>query len=458
MLIGVPGFNGITHYKGEYGGQSAQEAMMAMVFWCGLHMPMYDFAFEVATKREQFRARNLLISAAIGAKCDYLLMLDDDMLPPPDLVQRLLAHGKPVVGALYWQRGGAYHPIIMREFNLGGDFRKYQFLSANDPIIVEKPGLHQVDVIGGGCMLFDVNVFAEMQKPYFWWEAEFGTDISICTRLRELDIPIHVDTAIEIPHVDESGRIITRRTIPQHARDVGEAKESYWAALKAYLGMTDEALLQAVYQAKQEAVRTDLWLAQPRETWEQVRSYYQEGGDDHLLNMAYWHIHDDPSRTFVMTQLNAFCPKGGTVLDYGCGNGFLSFAMAQQGRTVLGMDLSDTASSAFLQWRIKHESLHGGVSFMPFDDPVPDCEDARAVDGAVMISVLDHCWDPWGALRYVTQCVKPGGFLVLDNYNHVAHEAEPQHLCRYDPMTFTRDLAALGWRAQAESPYLFLKD
>jgi 2-polyprenyl-3-methyl-5-hydroxy-6-metoxy-1,4-benzoquinol methylase len=450
VLIGIPGFHGIV--------PRAQKALLSLLFWCGRRMPDYEFCVEIVTKREQFRARNLLITAAVSEQCDYLLMLDDDMIPPPDLVQQLLAHQKPVVGCLYWQRGGSYHPVIMREYTLKGDLKKFKFLDASDPIITEKPGLHPVDIIGGGCMFFDVKVFEQLLKPYFWWEHELGTDISICFRLREAGIPIHVDTSIEIPHVDDEGSLITRRTIPRYARVIGEVKERYWDDLKSYLGMTDEQLLDGLYEAKGEAVRRQLWLAQPRETWEQVRSYYQEGEADHVLNLGYFNLQDDPARNYVLSEIAQICPKGGMILDYGCGNGFLSLALAQQGFTVEALDLHGAPTMAFVNWRIMRHLA--AVMTVEFEGPVPERPTGMEglVDGAVMISVLDHAWDPWGALQWVTEQVKPGGFLILDNYNTRAHPNEPQHLCRFDALTFVRDLEALGWRHQPESPYLFLRE
>lgn len=450
VLIGIPAFAGIV--------PKAQKAFLELLFWCGQHLTDVELAVEIVTKREQYRARNLLISAALAERCDYLLMLDDDMVPEADLLARLLAHHVPVIGALYWQRGGAYHPCIMRDHVLKGDLHKFSFLSPDDPIIANKPGLHQVDVIGGGCILFDMAVFEHLLKPYFWWEAEFGTDISICHRLRDAGIPIHVDTSIEIPHVDEDGQVITRRTIPRHQRQIGLMKEAYWRDLREYVSMTEEALLSAVHEAKGAQSRQGAWEARPRDTWEAVRAFYQEGGLESVLNLAYWNMQDDPARNYVLTEIDRICPKGGRIIDYGCGNGFLSVALAKMGYEVQAMDLGKTPTMAFMEWQVRRLTREVSMGLRTFCTPLPDFDLDPCQDGAIMISVLDHAWDPWGALRWVTSQVKPGGFLILDNYNTTANPSEPQHLCRFDSFTFVRDLEKLGWKSQPESPYLFLKD
>jgi hypothetical protein len=132
--------------------------------------------------------------------------------------------------------------------------------------------------------------------------------------------------------------------------------------------------------------------------------------------------------------------------------------MIEQGYRVTAMDLADTSPWYFLQWRKDYEHLSDErLSLRSFLTAVPEEDLPAPVDGAVMISVIDHCWDPWGTLRWVTRQVKPGGFLVLDNYNTEAHPDEPQHLCRFDNITFIGEMLRLGWQAEHESPYLFTK-
>ena len=48
-------------------------------------------------------SRNMLRDLLLQDHFDYFLSLEQDILPPPDVIQRLLAHGKPVVSGVYYK-------------------------------------------------------------------------------------------------------------------------------------------------------------------------------------------------------------------------------------------------------------------------------------------------------------------------------------------------------------------
>ncbi len=323
IMIGVPGFAGIQ--------PEAQEAFMRMVFRCGRDLPQYDFAVQIITKSEQFRARNRLVDMALAADCTYLLMLDDDMIVPHDLISRLMAHGKDIVGALYWQRGGSFHPVIMRRTDLPQGGFHSTFYAPNDDIIMQQ-GLHEVDIIGGGCMLFKVDIFRQITPPYFWWEHTLGTDIAICTRFKEAGVPIFVDTSIELGHIGNR-LIITRDEIPVAQQTVGAMKEQVLRDAREYLKMSAGEIESACVQASELTVRQEHWNRKPRETWEQIREFYTTEGDWHILNLLFWALQKNTSMVqWILTSLAGKLKERRVVpsiLDLGPGIGIPSFHLAQ---------------------------------------------------------------------------------------------------------------------------------
>jgi 2-polyprenyl-3-methyl-5-hydroxy-6-metoxy-1,4-benzoquinol methylase len=443
VLIGVAGFHGVI--------PECQENFFEFAYNCGRQNPEFDFCLKIIIKREQFRARNNLVDLAIINDCEYLLMLDDDMIVPPDLFKRLVSHDKDVTGCLYYQRGGAYHPVIMHQTNQKDGLKGIQFIDHFDPMI-RKPGLYKLDgVLGGGCMLFKTDVFRKLQQPYFWIDGIVGTDVYVCNRLQDAGIDLWVDTAIELGHVGDA-QIVTSRTIPEYARNLGEINEAFWGDLKEYFSMNDMQLETAIVAAASGNAREEHWGKEPRDTWEKIREYYQSHGDWQILNLAAYNLKFDQARDWAINELPRLLPKGASIADVGCGNGYVSYPLAEKGFKVTGLDIALSPTSLFFNWR---KRAH--CDFIGFENPVPpDLSDS--VDAVILISVFDHLFDPKGMMEWITRNTKPGAYLVCDSWRGLHKDGEPQHLNAMDPHKVEKEFKKLGWRLMPENPYLFKKE
>lgn len=446
ILIGIPGFAGIQ--------PEVQESMMGLIFRAGRDLTDYDVAVAIPTKREQFRARNHLVRQALDNECDWLLMLDDDMSVPPNLLSRLIAHDKDVVGALYYQRGGAFHPVIMRRHeNEIGEFRG-EFYSPLDPVI-KNPGLHEVDIIGGGCMLFKVNVFKKLTEPYFWWEATSGTDIAICSNLKKAGVSIWIDTTIELGHLGNK-TMITSRSVPEDQRVMGRISESLWESLKTYYKKPDEWIRDRVEVNGSISARADAWGQ--RETDKDIHEYYREDADWHVFNLAYWCIHKtDPLKQWVMTQAGLTAES--RIIDYSTGIGHLAFGIAEEiGATVWTYDIAGAGTEKFIAHRIAEKKRGSVVQFLT-DGSVPDHPPnyGNDIDGACLISAIEHLTHPYETLEWLIAALKPGGWLVCD-WEHGGWSADnPQHITRYDMTTFETWMRERGMDVTPEHSWLFYK-
>lgn len=463
FLIGIPGYAGIQ--------PEVQEHIITMIFRAGRDFPDMDFAVAIPTKREQFRARNHLVRMAIDNNCDYLLMLDDDMVVPSDLIKRLMAHDVEVCGALYYQRGGAFHPVIMKRHETElGEFRG-EFYSPIDPIIRD-PGLHEVDIIGGGCMLFKVEVFNRLTEPYFWWEATSGTDIAICSNLRAAGAKVYIDTSIEIGHLGNK-QIITSRSVPEDERVMGRLAENLWLDLKSYYKQDDEWLRDRVEVNGQLNARADAWGK--RETDEEIFSYYEEDPDWHVFNLSYWCIHKpDKLKQWVLTQ--APIPDKGRVIDYSTGIGHLAIGLAEERNVYVdAYDLKGAGTEGFFshritqsrdrrkggvyQWLVKGDGTHEEM----WDDSVTpgytslDIRPKDNADGACLISAIEHLTHPYETVEWIVEQIKPGGWFVCDWEHGGWSEDNPQHITRYDMTTFERWMADHDMMVSPEYSWLFFK-
>jgi 2-polyprenyl-3-methyl-5-hydroxy-6-metoxy-1,4-benzoquinol methylase len=446
VLIGVPGFAGVQ--------PEAQENFFELAYHCGRYAMDYDFCLKILTKREQFRARNSLVDLAIMNDCQFLLMLDDDMMVPPNLFLKLVAHDKDIIGALYYQRGGAFHPVLMRQKSVKDGFRSIEFLNHFDHALV-KPGLHPVDVIGGGCLLMKVDVFRSLQQPYFWIDGIVGTDVHLCTRLKDAGIQPYADTSIELGHLGEK-QIVTSRTVPRYNKAVGLVNEQLWLDLLEYYQAADDDELQSrMIRSSEGNIREEKW-GEYREHWDDIRSFYTVDAEWQVLNLARYNLEFDEARQWALTEIDRAVPEGGTLIDYGAGLGYCTIPLAQKGYALHALDLAGAPTLKFLDWRIaKH---HLPVQVHRFRTEVPEALPGVQADGCLLISVIDHLPDPWGALKWISAHVKPGGFLLCDTWRQIKMADEPQHLCRFNAHTFVKDLRKFGWRDVPENPFLFIKE
>ena len=108
--------------------------------------------------------------------------------------------------------------------------------------------------------------------------------------------------------------------------------------------------------------------------------------------------------------------RGKTVLDLGCGGGFMAEALAQRGASVIAVDPSEAAISA--------ARAHAGAQGLAIDYRVGSGEaiplSDTHVDCVVCVDVLEHVADLDGVLDEVRRVLKPGGVLLFDTINRTS--------------------------------------
>ena len=100
--------------------------------------------------------------------------------------------------------------------------------------------------------------------------------------------------------------------------------------------------------------------------------------------------------------------QGRTVLDFGCGNGAQTLALAGTQRRLIAVDI-DPADLTLLRAAAGAADAVFPVLYNGSDLPLPD----RSVDAAVCFEVLEHVPDEAVALAEIFRVLKPGGDFVL---------------------------------------------
>lgn len=105
--------------------------------------------------------------------------------------------------------------------------------------------------------------------------------------------------------------------------------------------------------------------------------------------------------------------KDQTVLDLGCGGGFMSEAMARQGALVIGLD----PCIPLLEVARKHALISGlHIDYRAgYGESIP--LPAQSVDRVVCVDVLEHVEEVPHVLREIRRVLKPGGIFFFDTIN-----------------------------------------
>jgi len=141
-------------------------------------------------------AREDCLNAAMKEGCSHILYVDSDVILPINALNSLLSCDVDLASGLCMRRGAPFDAIGWIKIK---DSMKQPVF---DPY---KPGIHQVEWVGGGVALFKTSIFKELEKPYFRHVFENGAqiyeDVYLCKKMREKDMTIVIDSRVQCGHV-----------------------------------------------------------------------------------------------------------------------------------------------------------------------------------------------------------------------------------------------------------------
>lgn len=135
--------------------------------------------------------RTFLVNAAIKDGATHILFVDADMLFPYDVIPKLLAHKKEIVGVKYKKRE---LPV------------KWLYKPQGEESETE---LFKVDHVGTGLLLIDLSVFSKLKGAWFNFGRDsqgqlvLGEDVWFCNTARDAGYDVWVDPTIQVGHIGE---------------------------------------------------------------------------------------------------------------------------------------------------------------------------------------------------------------------------------------------------------------
>jgi hypothetical protein len=194
----------------------------------------YELGFDIQSDTVIHRSRNVLAKRFLESGATWSLWLDGDTAAPIanadwyrwitnsqtipddscryDVLQRLMNHGKAIIGGVYASRRWKGRLVIQPEIRPRSHEDK---VLCNDIRKGTAQGLANVDWIGFGCALVHREVFLEIQRSFpdlhptsefeswrfFQPIADEGEDEAFCSRVKTCNIPIWLDTQLVCAHM-----------------------------------------------------------------------------------------------------------------------------------------------------------------------------------------------------------------------------------------------------------------
>lgn len=153
-------------------------------------------------------AQNYIREKVLVEGYDYWLSVESDLIPPKDILWRLLLHGKPVVGVIYYLGDWGSekpHPACLFEVDKKGNgLNGTRLVPPNELNKYLNTGLRQIHGVGLGCTLIHKSILSRYK---FWTDERFDnkhSDVYFFMNLHNDGIPIFVDTNITVPHYPSS--------------------------------------------------------------------------------------------------------------------------------------------------------------------------------------------------------------------------------------------------------------
>lgn len=180
-----------------------------------MNIPVIKGEYFEEPRDRMVHGRNILKEKAINENYDFFLNIDQDVIPPKDIIERFLQHKKRVVTGVYFNYG-KFTPKKLgeKEGERHGDLFPtiWKFTNKKDVLRQLKENeltgeLVQIGSCGSGCLFIHHSVLKKinfhytkehdvLEKNYFVFD-----DVYFCKDLMELKIPIYADTSMICKHL-----------------------------------------------------------------------------------------------------------------------------------------------------------------------------------------------------------------------------------------------------------------
>lgn len=178
----------------------------------------HEVLFEFARGYDCATARNRIAQMAIDKNVDYVLMIDNDVVVPEDVLISMLEDPKNVCLGYYAHRDSDNlyrgRTSVCRLYQPDGrEYYNYPLESeytAKELETLRNNGERKIRIHGGGmgCALINTEVFRRLRYPWYDWvnydddnRGMLSEDLYFCERCKAAGVPIFTDTRAGCGHM-----------------------------------------------------------------------------------------------------------------------------------------------------------------------------------------------------------------------------------------------------------------
>ncbi len=146
-------------------------------------------------------SRNILREKVLNENYDYFFSLEQDVIPPEDIIEKLIQHNKKVTAAIYFANnivpGETLSKLIPLVYVLE-DEKTLSMRPLNNNELWKDQKLMKVVSAGLGCVLIHKDVLKEVE---FRYDLNSFDDRWFFLDLYSKQIPVYADTSIKCKHL-----------------------------------------------------------------------------------------------------------------------------------------------------------------------------------------------------------------------------------------------------------------
>ena len=151
----------------------------------------------------------VLRNHTLKRKFDYLLIVETDIIPPVDIIERLMVHQKQIVSASYFIGHGEDSHLMIQDFEEGNKTTWNTVNIKNGKDMIKADGkLQEVYACGIGCILIHHSVLSDIKFRYEMG-ANAHPDSFFALDLKYQEITQYLDTSILCKHYNRNWAEIT---------------------------------------------------------------------------------------------------------------------------------------------------------------------------------------------------------------------------------------------------------